>query len=203
MTRKTRITIVATVFALVTISTFVLAQNRDKEKEITDIKKEVKIEIINGEKTVTITTTKDGEESTEILTGEKAEKYISEHEMHSSGHSEINKKIIMDLDDDFDFEKMIDLSDFEGLSEEIQNKIEKIISEIDINTKDGNFSLSIDDEENKGKVMVKIISHSDGETDKIIEDFDIDISISDDSTSSETKKTVIKKVIVVEEEDDK
>jgi hypothetical protein len=43
------------------------------------IEKEVKVEIIDGKKKVTITTTKDGKESVEVLEGEEAEKYLEKN----------------------------------------------------------------------------------------------------------------------------
>ncbi len=43
------------------------------------IKKEINVELKDGEKKVTITTTEDGEKKVEVLEGEAAEKFLKEH----------------------------------------------------------------------------------------------------------------------------
>ena len=44
-----------------------------------EIEEKIKVEVENGKRTVTITTTKDGEEKVKILEGGEAEKYMKEH----------------------------------------------------------------------------------------------------------------------------
>jgi hypothetical protein len=44
------------------------------------VKKEINVEIKDGRKKVTITTTEDGEKKVEVLEGEPAEKFLKEHE---------------------------------------------------------------------------------------------------------------------------
>ena len=62
-------------------------------------KKKVQVEIKDGKKQVTITTTnKDGKEETKIYEGDEADKYIKEHEVNVPGHKRI--KIITEGDDD-------------------------------------------------------------------------------------------------------
>lgn len=55
-----------------------------------NIEEKIKIEVNDGEKTVTITTTEDGEEKVKVLKGKDAEKYIKEND--ENGHKIIIKK---------------------------------------------------------------------------------------------------------------
>lgn len=64
----------ATFFTLLTVCTF--AQTGSKK----EIKKEVNVQVENGEKTVTVTTTENGVATQEVFKGEAAEKKIQEIE---------------------------------------------------------------------------------------------------------------------------
>jgi hypothetical protein len=65
-----------------------------------DSNKEIKIEIEDGNKKVTITTTDNGEEKTEIYEGEEAEEYLEKMK------SEHGHEMLIEIDEDGDHKKM-------------------------------------------------------------------------------------------------
>lgn len=122
----------------------VLATSCAKEEvshttEAQEIKKEVKAEVINGETTVTITTTKNGETNTETLTGVEAELFLEKDHLNSQDVPEGAKVIIKKLDHNSEVNLNIDeiLNDPElaNLNEETKEKIkiaiENSIGDID------------------------------------------------------------------------
>ena len=75
------ITLSMIVFALIAISSHANAQTAT-EKEI---KKEIKVEDNNGIKTLTISTTEDGNTTTEVFEGAEADKKIAEFKTYKTG----------------------------------------------------------------------------------------------------------------------
>ena len=75
------ITLCLTVFILIAVSSQVNAQKTVKK----EIKKEVKVEDKNGIKTLTIETTEDGKTTSEVYTGDEADKKIEELKNQKTG----------------------------------------------------------------------------------------------------------------------
>ena len=96
------------------ISGFGFAQSSNKVEKESKKQTEKRIEVIkeNGETTVTITTTENGNTSTEVYTGEAAKAYLEKHNSTSSTCKKMNVNIELDsLDLDW-------AQDFEGKTEE-------------------------------------------------------------------------------------
>ena len=74
-----KITVLLAVFAFVTVANQVSAQTSK------EVRKEVNLEEENGVKTLTITTTTDGNTSTEVYTGAEADAKVAEFEKQKSG----------------------------------------------------------------------------------------------------------------------
>lgn len=64
-----------------------------KNKGKLNIKKDVKVEIIDGKKKITVTTTENGEEKVEVFEGEEADKFLE----NEQGHKKHKKVIIKEL----------------------------------------------------------------------------------------------------------
>lgn len=75
------ITLCLTVFILIAVSSQVNAQTAVKK----EIKKEIKVEDKNGVQTLTIETTEDGKTTSEVYTGDEADKKIAEFKTQKTG----------------------------------------------------------------------------------------------------------------------
>ena len=125
---------------------FLISCAQDKEKK--RVKKEIQIEKENGNTTVTITETKDGKVTKEVLTGEEAEQFMDDQ--HGSGHHEYyfssdededgdHMVIVKEFDEDGEGEQMIwvsedgdDMHFNMGMStEEIAEEIKELQEEIE------------------------------------------------------------------------
>lgn len=62
------------------------------EKGDKKVRKEIKAEVTDGKKKVTITTQEDGEKKVEVLEGEAAEKFLQEHEVKSEHRMKLHDK---------------------------------------------------------------------------------------------------------------
>jgi len=141
-----QIKVIAATFALGLITFGTQAQDHKK------VQKEVNIEIVNGEHTLTIKTTENGETNTEVYKGEEAIKRMEElHNEHEGGnmHEEdedviIEKRIEIDIDEDgtndFEFE-MKDLDQGLGKIHEMLDELD-----IDIDLSGSNMVIQIGDE---------------------------------------------------------
>ena len=116
------------------IATLAISSSTQKEKvnETTEaINKEVKAETVNGETTVTVTTTKDGKEEIKVLTGVEAEEYMLENDLENMEHPEgaevIIKKMESNSSIDFDLEEILNDPELEGIDEETKAKIKKAL----------------------------------------------------------------------------
>lgn len=98
------ITLCLTVFILIAVSSQVNAQKATQK----EIKKEVKVEDENGVKTLTIETTEDGKTTSEVYTGDEADRKIAELKTQKTGttktmvigddgkqHLKVEKKIVI------------------------------------------------------------------------------------------------------------
>lgn len=108
--------------------------SKEESSEITESKnitKEVKAEVINGETTVTITTTENGETKTEILTGQEAEAYMEKDPMENmdlpEGANVIVKNMDHDVNIDIDVDKILNDPELQDLDEETKEKIKHAI----------------------------------------------------------------------------
>ena len=176
-----QIKVIAATFALGLITFATQAQNHKK------IQKEVNVEIVNGEHTLTIKTTENGETTTEVYKGEEAKKKMEQlHNEHKGGkmHQEdedviIEKRIEIDVDEDgendFEFE-------MNNVQEEL-SKVHEMLDEmnIDIDLNGSNMVIQIGDEtqtidlseelEGAGEHIKMLLSDEDGsiDTDALIE----------------------------------
>lgn len=114
-----------------------------EEQEIT---KMVKAEVINGETTVTITTTENGETTTEILTGDEAASYmetdhLSEHmgDDIPDGANVIVKTLDHNTEIDIDVAEIMNDPEIQSLDaetkEKIQNALEGAMENMDVDVK--------------------------------------------------------------------
>lgn len=90
---------------------FIIKSDDDFEWNTDGLQKKVKVEIEDGEKTVTVTTKENGEETTEVYEGEEADEYIekmkSENdnfdiEIKTDGDGKKVKKIIIETEKEVD-----------------------------------------------------------------------------------------------------
>ena len=104
-----KITLCIAAFALMAITTQVNAQTETKK----EIRKEVNVEEVNGEKVLTISTTENGNTKKEIFKGAEADKKMAELKQHKSGttktmvigedgkkHLKVEKKVVITHDED-------------------------------------------------------------------------------------------------------
>lgn len=159
--RKIYYTILATVILLASCA-------KEEASEITESKeitKEVKAEIINGETTVTITTTENGETKTEILTGSEAETYMEKDPMENmnlpEGANVIVKNMQHDVNIDIDVDEILNDPELQNLDEETKQKIKHAIEnslnemKVDVQVEhSNNTSESSEEPIIKTKVMV-------------------------------------------------
>jgi len=87
-----KITLFIATLTLIAVSTQVNAQTQTIKEEI---KKEIKLEDVNGVKTLTIETITNGKKSTEVYKGEEAEKKVKELEKSKAG---VSKTIVIGKD---------------------------------------------------------------------------------------------------------
>ncbi len=103
------------------------AKEASEIKEEIEISKEVKAQVVNGETTVTITTTENGETKTEVLTGAEAEAYMeTEHlngEDHPKGANVFVKKMDNNVSLDLDIDEILNDPELKDLDEATKEKI--------------------------------------------------------------------------------
>ncbi len=127
---------------VLTTVTFALASkssgDNDKEKKK---KVEKRIEIVdeNGQKKVTVTTFENGNKKVETFTGEKAEEYLKNN---SNGSGNFHLSFDIDIDT-IKGKNSIDFS-INGLDDEIEKQIEKIMNELKLLAKDTDFNFDFD-----------------------------------------------------------
>lgn len=121
-------------YTLFAMALMVVSCAKEETSEITEamaITNEVKAEIINGETTITITTTENGDTKTEVITGEAAEKYLDEEKLDGSdapkGSKVIVKKMDQSVNVDIDIVKILDDPELKDLDEETRAKIKKAL----------------------------------------------------------------------------
>lgn len=130
-----------------------------------EIKKEVKAEVINGEATVTITTTENGKTTTEVLTGEEAEAYMEEDPMESTeipeGAEVFIKKLDHDVNVDVDIESILNdpaIADLdEATKEKIRIAVENGLEDMDIDVQVN------ESESGSSKLKTKVMVIEEGE----------------------------------------
>jgi biopolymer transport protein ExbD len=102
-----KITLTVALFVLFSMLNTITAQEKVKK----EVKKEVNVEKVNGEKVLTIKTTEDGKTTTQVYKGEEANKKMEELSKHKSGttktmvvgedgkkHMKVEKKVIIKKD---------------------------------------------------------------------------------------------------------
>jgi len=187
-------------YAIAQSSNTTILEQSEKETE-----EKIKIEIINGEKKVTVTTTENGIETTKVYEGEEAEAFLKDH--HASMHMEHkgsgHHKIMMMMMDEFD------IDDIEGLDEETIEKIHEAIGNIDIDIDiDGENVSWFSDCEGKDHAKCKMEIVIDGDMDEFHEEmknFHIDMEeIHDmmndmkiDIQTEEDGEHTFKKIIII------
>jgi len=96
-------------------------------REEVEISKMVKAEVINGETTVTITTTENGETTTEVLTGTEAEAYLDDEQLNGEDHPAGSKVIVKKMDHEMsmniDIDEILNDPELQDLDEETKAKI--------------------------------------------------------------------------------
>lgn len=148
-----------TLFAFAFLATSCAKEEVSEATDAKQITKEVKAEIVNGETTVTITTTEDGETKTEILTGAEAEKYMEEDHIDGSETPENAKVIIKKMNSEevnlnLDIDEILNDPELQDLDEEIKAKI-KTALENSLNEMDMDVHVEHSgDPEIKTKVMI-------------------------------------------------
>jgi hypothetical protein len=116
------------------------------------ISKEVKAETINGETTVTVKTTKNGKEETQVLTGKEAEAYMASNDLENMDHPEGAEVIIKKIENssslEIDTDEIMKDPEMEGLDavtkEKVKKALDNAISDIDLNhTSDEKFKTKV------------------------------------------------------------
>jgi hypothetical protein len=160
------------------------------------IKKEIKVEIEDGEKRVEVTTNKDGEEITEVFEGEEAEEFLK--------NSKHDKKFNIKIYDDSDLEWVSEGdADMIFLSEEIDGDAEmekKVEVEIEdgvkkvtvTTTKDGKEEVKTYEGDEADKYLKKM-KHGKHRGFKFFKSDDDVLIIDKDSKHKRMKKIIIKK----------
>lgn len=95
--------------------------------EEVEISKMVKATVVDGETTVTITTTENGETTTEVLTGTEAEAYLDDEQLNGEDHPAGSKVIVKKMDHDMsmnlDIDEILNSPELQDLDEETKAKI--------------------------------------------------------------------------------
>jgi len=154
-----------------------------------DIKKEINVEVNDGVKKVTVTTTEDGNENVEVYEGEEAEKFL---ESHSKG----GKKLMFISEDD---DMTIVNIDSDVLHWTSEGDHEGIMKKVNVEVEDGVKTVTITTTED-GKDKVEVFTGDEAEEylSKMKHGKKMKIHISEDGD----KKVMKKKVIIIEEKDD-
>lgn len=116
-----------------TATSFSQEEKKEEPKKV-EIQKEVKVEMVNGVKTLTVTTQANGETKTETFTGEEADKKLAEldqeaEKVREAAEKDPNKKVKI--------KKEIKIEEKEG---EKEANIEK---EVKVEEKNGELTLTI------------------------------------------------------------
>jgi len=197
------------------------------EEEIDDdgIKKKVKVEIVDGQKKVTVTTTENGEEKVELFEGEDADKYLDEHEelqfndedgnvmvlkskdskdknfvwveAFDEGEGKVEKKVNVEV---IDGEKVITVVTTED-GEEKTVVLEGVDADKFLKTEKGTFHIIMsDDDSDEEEIMIKLI-----DADKLIDcdENHIKVFLKEKDEEKGVKTIKIKKVKKEKEEKDK
>ena len=120
----------AAVFAALTVSS---CGNTEVTTEgaPSEISKEIKAEIINGETTVTVTTTENGKETVKKLTGIEAETYLAENKLEEGDHPEgaevIVKTINTSKSTEIDTDEILNDPELDGLDAATKEKVKKAL----------------------------------------------------------------------------
>ncbi|MCB9188621.1 MAG: hypothetical protein H6600_10170 [Flavobacteriales bacterium] len=152
-------------YTLLAVALLAVSCEKEETSENTEsmaVTKEVKAEIINGETTVTITTTEDGKTTTEIISGDEAEKYLKEEKLDGSDAPEGSKVIVKKMDHsvniELDIDEILNDPELQDLDEEtrekVKNALENAMENMDV---DMDVEYSGDDMDHpvvKTKVMV-------------------------------------------------
>jgi hypothetical protein len=98
------------------------------------ISKEVKAEVVNGETTVTVTTTKNGKEEVKILTGKEAENYMASNDLENMEHPEGAEVIIKKMENSSSFEidtdEIMNDPELQGLDDATKAKVKKALDNV-------------------------------------------------------------------------
>ena len=186
-------------------------EGEDGEK----IKKGIEVEIENGDKKVTVTTTKNGEKTTEVLEGEEAEEFLK-----NSKHSKkYNVKIYNDEDLEWvsegDADMMFISKELEGedsVKKEVKVSVEDGIKKVIVTTtKDGKEDVKIYEGEEADEYLEKMKDDGDGvhffssddnvfimkkgKLDSKNDDDLIEVIVDEDGNKKKVKKIIIKKKV--------
>lgn len=93
--------------------------------------KNVNVEIVDGEKIVTVTTVKDGEETVEVFEGDEAEEWLVQHKPKKE------QKMLWVTSEDSDAEKVF------IIKKELSNQEEGVEKKIDIEIEDGKKKVTV------------------------------------------------------------
>lgn len=154
-----------------------------------DITKKINVDVNDGVKKVTVTTTEDGNENVEVYEGEEAEMFL---EKHSKG----TKKLMFISEGDDMTTVTIDSDDLHWIS---KGDHKGIMKKVNVEVEDGVKTVTVTTtEDGKEKVEVYKGDEADLYLEKMKHSKKIKIHISEDGD----KKIMKKKVIIIEEKDD-
>lgn len=206
MNLKSKLLITSLIVGGMALSSIAIAQS---VKDSDEKKKSEKIEItiVDGDTKVEITTIEDGKETTKVLTGEEAEKYMEENH-GGSGSMSIN---ITDADDEFSIDIMMkemeeELQKHMGDVEfDFEDELAEALKDVEIDLEHVFKDVEIDLEEamkdlDKSRIQISIATSELGEElEELLKELDFDIEI--DTTDGKNK--VIRKKIIIEDGDKK
>jgi len=154
-----------------------------------DITKKINVEVNDGVKKVTVTTTEDGNENVEVYEGEEAEKFLEKK-------SKKGKKLMFISEGDDMTTVTMDSDNLHWTSEGAHKKVKK---KVNVEVEDGVKKVTITTtEDGKEKVEVYEGEEADAYLEKMEHSKTMTIHISEDGD----KKTIKKNVIIIEENDD-
>ena len=154
-----------------------------------DITKKINVEVNDGVKKVTVTTTEDGNKNVEVFEGEEAEKFL---EKHSKGA----KKLMFISEGDDMTTVTIDSDDFNWTS---KGEHKEIMKKVNVEVEDGIKTVTVTTtEDGKEKVEVYKGDEADEYLEKMKHGKKMKIHISEDGD----KKVMKKKVVIIEEKDE-
>lgn len=144
------------VVLLLFVASCAKSESADKIKQ--EIRKEIKAEIVNGETTVTITTTEDGKTKTEVLTGSDAEAYMAEDklsDLEAPVGAEVIIKKLDHMDLDLNVDDIMNDPELQNLDEDIKVKVKAALENA---MADAKIEMDFDiDEQTNSKVKTKVI----------------------------------------------